>query len=55
MDAINQELGAAAQEVISMDALVDEHRTLDEQANELSGRSFLTPEDDMELGGINAA
>lgn len=52
MDANNQELGAPAQEVVSMDALVQEHRTLDEKVSELSGRSFLSPEDDMELARL---
>lgn len=52
MDANNQELGAPAQEVVSMDALVQEHRTLDEKVSKLSGRSFLSPEDDMELARL---
>lgn len=52
MDASNQDLGTAAQEVISMDALVREHRMLDEKVTELSGRSFLTPEDNVELARL---
>ena len=52
MDANNQELGETAQEAISMDALVQEHRTLDEKVTELSGRSFLTPEDHVELARL---
>ena len=52
MDANNQELGAAAQGVVSMDSLVQEHRTLDDKVSELSGRSYLTPEDDTELARL---
>ena len=52
MDASNQDLGTAHQEVISMDVLVQEHRTLDERVMELSGRSFLTPEDHVELARL---
>ncbi len=52
MDANNQELGATAQGVVSMDSLVQEHRTLDEKVSELSGRPFLTPEDDTELARL---
>ena len=52
MDANNQELNETVQEAISMDALVQEHRTLDEQVTELSGRSFLTPEDHVELARL---
>ena len=52
MDANNQELGGDAQEVLSVDALVQKHRTLDETVAELSGRSYLTPEDDMELARL---
>lgn len=52
MDANNQELSETAQEVISMDSLVREHRTLDDKVTELAGRSFLTPEDDVELARL---
>ena len=52
MDANNQELGDSAQEVISMDSLVQEHRTLDDMVSELTGRSFLTEEDNVELARL---
>ena len=52
MDASNQDLGDSAQEVISTDALIQKHRTLDEKVSELTGRSFLTPEDHMELARL---
>ena len=52
MDANNQELGAAAQGVVSMDSLVQEHRTLDDKVSELSWRTYLTPEDDTELARL---
>lgn len=52
MDANNQELGETAQQVNSMESLVQQHRTLDEKVTELSGRSYLTPEDDAELARL---
>ena len=32
-----------------VDALVREHRTLDEQVTDLTSKAFLTPEEDVEL------
>lgn len=32
-----------------VDALVREHRTLDEQVTDLASKAFLTPEEDVEL------
>lgn len=52
MDLNNQELSDANQEVGSMDDLIREHRMLDEKVTELSERSYLTPEDDMELARL---
>jgi uncharacterized protein YdcH (DUF465 family) len=52
MDLNNQETGDNAQEADSVDSLIREHRTLDEKVTELSGRSYLTPEDDMELARL---
>ncbi len=52
MDANNQELSNSAQEAISIDALIREHRTLDEKVSELSERSFLTEEDHMHLARL---
>ena len=37
---------------ISIDALIREHRTLDEKVSELSERSFLTEEDHMHLARL---
>lgn len=52
MDLNNQELSDANQEAGSMDDLIREHRMLDEKVTELSERSYLTPEDDMELARL---
>lgn len=52
MDANNQELSNSAQEAISIDALIQEHRTLDEKVSELSERAFLTEEDHMNLARL---
>ncbi len=52
MDGNNQELSTTVQEPLSVDFLVREHRTLDDKVTELSGRSFLTSEDHMELARL---
>jgi len=52
MDANNQEVSDSAQAAISMDALIREHRTLDDEVSELSGRSFLTQKDRLHLARL---
>ena len=52
MDLRNQELGGNVQEANSVDSLVREHRMLDEKVAELSERSFLSADDNLELARL---
>lgn len=52
MNLNSPEVGEKIQQVVSVDSLIREHRMLDEKVTELSERSFLTPEDNLEMARL---
>ncbi len=49
MEFDQQELETLRKADPQVDSLLQEHRTLDEQVSEMSSKTFLTPEEDLEL------